>query len=452
VRRPLVWAAVAAAAACHTDVNNPGIVSPGALQTNAALPTLIAGATGDFAYAYAGDNGTTEGVILVGGLRADEWRNSDLFSTRIDVDRGTIDVNNASVAAVFANLNRARRTAQTAEASFGRLAPRDYRRALALSYDAYAYVLLAEHFCSGIPFTELQSNGSSFAYGQPLTTPQVFQIAKAKFDTAVRIAEAAAADTTQSSAVQSGALQVSYLARVGRARAFVGLGRYDSAAASTGPVPTAFAFNVEYSTNTARENNGVYAFNVVSQRWSVADKEGGNGLPFITAQDPRVPADSVGFGVDAFTPLYTYRPYSGYASPIPLATGIEARLIEAEASLNGQLPGGGAADALARLNALRAGGPAGLTALAAQPDAASRAQQLFAERAFWLFATAHRLGDMRRLIRPVSAGGYGLPFSTVFPVGPYPKGGAPYGADANLPVPVDELNNPNFKQCIDRTT
>ena len=25
--------------------------------------------------------------------------------------------------------------------------------------------------------------------------------------------------------------------------------------------------------------------------------------------------------------------------------------------------------------------------------------QLFSERAFWLFATGHRLGDMRRLIR-----------------------------------------------------
>ena len=445
-------ATACAAAACHTDVNNPGIVSPTSLQSTSALPTLVAGAAGDFAYAYAGDNGNTEGVILLGGLRADEWRNSDLFSTRIDVDRGVISINNASVGAVFTNLNRARRTAETASSTFAQLAPNDYRRALALSYDAYAYVLLAENFCSGIPFTELEANGSSFAYGQPLATPQVFQIAKAKFDTAVAIAERVAGDSSQGAAVQANALQVAYLARVGRARAFVGYGRYDSAATSVAPVPPEFEYDVEYSTNTNRENNGVYAFNTVDARWSVADSEGVNGLPFISAKDPRVPVDSAGYGVDVFTPLIVFAKYSSYSSPIPLASGTEARLIEAEASLNNALPGGGggAADALTKLNALRAN--AALAALTAQPDAASQARQLFSERAFWMFATGHRLGDMRRMIRSTSAGGYGLPFTSVFPVGPYPKGGAPYGTDANLPIPVDELNNPNFKQCIDRTT
>ena len=57
-----------AAAACHTDVNDPGIVSPTALQSATALPTVMAGATGDFAVAYGGNNYTgDEGVILLGG-------------------------------------------------------------------------------------------------------------------------------------------------------------------------------------------------------------------------------------------------------------------------------------------------------------------------------------------------------------------------------------------------
>ncbi|GJG87037.1 hypothetical protein tb265_22180 [Gemmatimonadetes bacterium T265] len=434
-------AAAAAGAACSTSVSDPNIVSPNALRDSTALPTVLNGAVGDLAHAYAGDNGNTEGVILLGGLRADEWRNSDYFDTRIQVDRGVINVNNGSVDSLFAILNIARRSAELATSTFTRLAPGDYRHAAALNIDAYAYVLLAETFCSGIPFTDLQSNGTSFAYGSPLTTQQVFAAAKARFDTAATIADAAAAGGS------ARAQQEAYLARVGRARALVGLGRYAEAAASVDSVPTTFEYDVLYSENTGRENNGVYGFNVINARWSVADSEGTNGLPFISAKDPRVPVTDAGqTGVDATTELFTFDKYASLSSPIPLATGTEARLIEAEAALNAQNP----QQALGILNTLRA--TAGLAALALGADMPAQTLQLFSERAFWLFATAHRLGDMRRLVRPTGQGGYGFAITSVFPTGPYPKGGAPYGTEVNLPIPVDERNNPNFTQCIDRTT
>jgi hypothetical protein len=71
---------------------------------------------------------------------------------------------------------------------------------------------------------------------------------------------------------------------------------------------------------------------------------------------------------------------------------------------------------------------------------------LFAERARWLWLTAHRLGDLRRLVRQ-----YSRPANTVFPVGPYFKSNFPtYGVDVNIPVPVTEKNNPNFAGCLDR--
>ena len=443
----LALAGASVAAACSTEVHNPNIVAPESLQSAATLPALLNGATGDFAFAYAGDNGGTEGVILLGGLRADEYRNSDYFDTRIQVDRGTITINNGSVGALFANLNRARRSAELATSTFAKLAPTDYRRAAALNLDAYTYVLLAETFCSGIPFTEVAADGTSLDYGSPLTTQQVFQIAKARFDTAITIAEAAAKGG------DARAQQEAYLARVGRARAFVGLGRFDSATASVASVPATFVYDLQYSENTGRENNGVYGFNVVNQRWSVADSEGVNGLPFISAKDPRVSVSDAGAtGVDAATELFTLNKYSSLSASIALATGTEARLITAEASLDGQLAGGGAADAVARLNQLRAALGTGLDTLTLQPSTAGQARQLMAERAFWLFATGHRLGDMRRLVRPPSTGGYGLAITSVFPTGAYPKGGAPYGKEVNLPIPVNELNNPNFKQCIDRST
>jgi len=40
--------------------------------------------------------------------------------------------------------------------------------------------------------------------------------------------------------------------------------------------------------------------------------------------------------------------------------------------------------------------------------------------------------------------------STVFPHGLYFKNGLIYGTAVNLPIPTDELNNPNFAACIDR--
>ena len=76
---------------------------------------------------------------------------------------------------------------------------------------------------------------------------------------------------------------------------------------------------------------------------------------------------------------------------------------------------------------------------------------LFAERARWLWLTAHRLGDMRRLVRPKTQGGYELPVNTVFPTGPYFKVNfATYGTDVNFPIPITEKQNPNFSACLNR--
>ena len=60
-----------------------------------------------------------------------------------------------------------------------------------------------------------------------------------------------------------------------------------------------------------------------------------------------------------------------------------------------------------------------------------------------MYSTAHRLGDMRRLVRGTAAAlpGYGGRYAEVYPTGPYRKGGQPYGPNASLPGPVDERNN-----------
>src|SRR5438552_351346 len=74
----------------------------------------------------------------------------------------------------------------------------------------------------------------------------------------------------------------------------------------------------------------------------------------------------------------------------------------------------------------------------------ARVSLLFSERAFWMFSTGHRLGDLRRLVRQ-----YARPIESVYPTGSYVKGGL-YGTAVSLPIPLDEQNNPQFKQCTDR--
>ena len=85
-----------------------------------------------------------------------------------------------------------------------------------------------------------------------------------------------------------------------------------------------------------------------------------------------------------------------------------------------------------------------LPALVAPATQADQISQVFQERAYWLFLTGHRLGDMRRLIKHINR-----PAESVFPTGAYFKGGT-YGVDVNYPVPFQETNNPNFTQCLDR--
>jgi len=68
----------------------------------------------------------------------------------------------------------------------------------------------------------------------------------------------------------------------------------------------------------------------------------------------------------------------------------------------------------------------------------------FRERAFWMFNTGHRLGDLRRLVRQ-----YNRPADSVYPIGSYYKGGL-YGTAYVMAVPFEEVNNPNFTQCTDQ--
>jgi len=84
----------------------------------------------------------------------------------------------------------------------------------------------------------------------------------------------------------------------------------------------------------------------------------------------------------------------------------------------------------------------GLADLVDPGTQAARETLTFNERGFWMFGTAHRLGDMRREIRQI-----GRPFNAVYPTGQYILPGQPggvYGPGVNLPVPIFEESNGIF--------
>ena len=172
----------------------------------------------------------------------------------------------------------------------------------------------------------------------------------------------------------------------------------------------------------------------------MGDVEGTNGLNFRTAADPRIPSILVGNSFDnTLQGIFAPTLWDERTDPVIIASGIEARLIEAEAALRT----GDVTNFLAKLNVARAS-RTGLPALTDPGTTVAREDLLFRERAFWMFSTGHRLGDLRRLVRQ-----YGRAENTVFPTGVWFKGG-PYGSDVNFPIPFSETNNPNFVQCTDR--
>ncbi len=427
----LLVAALAVSAGCGLlDTDQPNIVEPDDVESEAGALARRDGAISDFAFAQDGDGTLFEdGHILLSGLMADEFMLSTTPPTEQEVDQRRVFENNGTVYDMFHNLHRARAATEAAATALRDLrAEPDADNFIGemLSLAGFTYLYFGESFCSGVPFSRLQ--GDQIVYGEPQTTDEMFQTAVARFDAAL----------AEPGVVAEEEPQITYLAAVGKGRALLDRGLFADAAAAVAGVPTEFQYVTEHADSPLRLQNAIYSYSI-GWLWSVSDLEGDVGLPFRTAEDPRVPFfDEESAGLDNTTPQFTLLKYPDFSASVVVADGIEARLIEAEAALQGADLGG----MTTILNDLRAG--QGLDPLGVPGSQDEGVDLLFSERAFWMFATGHRLGDMRRLIRQ-----YRRSADQVFPSGVYLKGGS-YGDDVNLPLPQEEGNNPNFAGCIDR--
>jgi len=429
---------------------NPGLVDPTAINSPTAALALRVGALGRYKQLTNGNG--NESIWQYAGTLADEFKNADFANYRIGADQRLTD---ASVSWNYAATTQSRGFVRDAIDAMKSYNP-DSAAMIGELYAELAFfeMTMADNYCNGIPLGHTEAGVR--INGEPLTIMQVYDSAANHLDSAMALTAKAA---------DSNSVYINRLSRVLKARVLIDKDKANAGAAAglVAPVPTGYVYDMTFS--SASGANGMWSLNNSTARISVADSfdiVGGatnvikNALPFASANDPRVPvcngdvcSPKVVAEDQVTRPFYVGLLYKGQFDPLVLASGIDARLYEAEAKLQaGDVPG-----MLTILNSLRQASPRptigvttvpAMSALAAPANTADATTLLFREKAFWTFGRGQRLPDLRRLIRQ-----YDRTQDAVFPTGPYFKGGS-YGADVNFPVPSSEAVNPLFHGCLDR--
>jgi hypothetical protein len=253
------------------------------------------------------------------------------------------------------------------------------------------------------------------------------------------------------------------------------MGNYADAAAAAADVPDEFQYALLYDpsaspgsqSGTINQSFASRDFDLfgVGMLVTMVDREGVNGLSFMSSGDPRTAWVDNGVNQYGRELVYPAKYSIDGSGPIVIASGTEARLIQAEAKLQSS-----DGSWLTILNALRtdgtfdtqldpdddtktdtlwhagSGGVAGLAPLTDPGTPETRLNLVLQERGYWLFLTGTRQGDLRRLIRQ-----YGRQPNEVYPTGLYPGAYNTYGNDVTAPIPGEErISNPLFTGCQGR--
>ena len=405
-----------------TDVDSPDVVQPDQLNNAAGAEALTSGALASIMSPFMTFAYNTS-------VFSDEMKLATAFTSFADIDFRTQSLTFNEYGPI--GMHRVRTETQHAIEVRKEFAPTPRARIGQLfATKGLAELFLGEVSCNGTPLTDIE--GATTVFSGPLTSDSILRVAISHFDSAIVYA----ADSAR----------VLNLAKVARGRALLNRGQYAQAATAVTGVPTNYVYNAEATLAVANQINLIWNANNLRTA-TVIDREGTNGLNFVSAADPRVPTTANGVGTDGVTNVFIFAKYSGQASPIPMVTGIEARLIESEAALqanrNDTSPTG--TGWLGILNTLRATAITPAMAPLADPGSFdARVNLLSRERAFWLYGTGHRMGDLRRLLRQ-----YGRAEAQTWPKGPY-KAGVSYGDEVVFILTLSEQANPTVRECVDK--
>src|SRR5687768_1215718 len=243
-------------AACSTEdlleVQTPDQITPDQAGSAVGAAALRASAIGNFAAFYGGDYaGSFHGITITSGMLTDEIESARGGTEHLDSRAQNEGVQPLNTTWAFVGQS----TTQTIRAikALKEFAPEGTAAEKATkatqighlyALQGFAYAILAENYCSGIPISDADDQAP-----QPktdiLTTAQMYERALAYFDTAATTLGTTTADQPFRSAIA-----------VGRGRVLVDLARYDEAAAAVSAVPTTFRFDITYSATSVV--NAVY--------------------------------------------------------------------------------------------------------------------------------------------------------------------------------------------------
>jgi hypothetical protein len=389
------------------DVEPLDLIPAEGLATPETAELLVNGAVGDFECAFGA-------YVALSGVMAHELLDATQTANRWPYDRRNLTPQDAlygtfgcTSLGIYTPLSTARYSAdfilgKLQEWSDQEVSNRQELIAKAAAYSGYSHLLLGEGFCS-----------MAIDESPELSSQEVMQRAVARFGVALQAAQAA------------GDPDLANFARMGRARAYLGLGQEADALQDAQQVPANFEWVATASGDFSRRANRIYAQNGDGPT-------GGTGLSVgdeyrdLTSHgdpDPRVEvSDYIRTEADGTDLYYQYK-YNSLSDPIPIATGDEARLIVAEIQ--------GGQTAVDIINSLHA-------AVGLDPfpggSAAEIEAQVIEERRRELWLEGHRFFDIRRLSLPL----------VPEPGTAYRKGGL-YGTDRCFPLPDVEIrNNPNI--------
>ncbi|HEV8363723.1 MAG TPA: hypothetical protein VGQ52_09400 [Gemmatimonadaceae bacterium] len=394
------------AAACSDsflEVNNPNVIDAAEVDPASSAATLAASTQQNFATAY----GT---FIQFGSHFTGETYIMETSGAQNEYGRREVSELNGQNLAMWRDM-------QLAVAS-GKLLldltlpnpTTNINIARAASFRAWAMLFLGSEFCTGTVSSGPEVNNNA------MLDSAIFWFTKA-------------IDVGTANASTDG-LNLARASLLGRARAKLQRGDKAGALTDASAVPANFNYNLTYQddlANRARLSNALWRGTVDRSVISVP--------PYYQTTDPRIPFLPPGKhpynAWDAAAgPYFVQQKYTGYASPIRLASKLEAEYIAAEA-------GGDVNVQLALINRQRAA--AQQPAYSGATDAASVLVELFYQKGFDFWLEGKRLSDWRR--QPVAASRF------------VPVTGTPYwrpnlgtiGAQTCYPLPFAEKdNNPNI--------
>ncbi len=402
---------------------NPGTLSVSTLYVPANAPLLVNGAIGDFECAFAR-------YVAGSGLLTDELTVAIASTANFDYDarrmltNGPYGTNNCASPTpsatqqpgIYTPLSTARATADTALAKLegwtdAEVPNRQRLIGQAATYAGFSLVLLGEGMCS-----------AAINLGPEIQPSALFTEAIARFTKAITAATTAGDAATLN------------LARLGRARAALGLGGTANLAAATtdaATIPATFVANTSPDAINARRQNVIF-MSISQNATSTVDPAFRNVLvPGGATQDPRVLVTDLNrSGTATGSRLFLPTKAATNNAPMRIGSYQEAQLIIAEvAASTGDLQG--AADAINRSRVRTPGLP---TYTLAGATAAEVKAQVLEERRRELFLEGHRLGDVRR---------FNVEFGPA-PGSTYQYGGV-YGNQRCFPLPdVERINNPTI--------